>query len=386
MTNNFERIATRSPRQWLYLLGEEGVVYSEAQNRFAGLDAAGVAAYRAFDAGASLSDLRGFTDAGSFALASDDGLETIHTLSRGLFPHEDLPADWPAFDPSKYDSPRTANIEIHGIPILLEYLPATAKDLCLVYFRNCPPTTRPARCHLSIQPIENGWTIYVNGREFFPLRRKEQLGLGLMHATRSLLYAEGEYDVAFHAAMVAHGSSGVMLCAPRESGKSTLAAYLVSQGFDLLTDEPALLDLDTSSVASLRLPVSLKQGSWPFLQQEWPQLTLAPIHVRSDSTQICLLHPPVYRYPERPQRLTSIVFSQYTPSSAEQIESLSPLRTLSFLTDGGMLLARHITQDKFELFLQLLCITPSYRMRYTSLEEARTMLHGLCGRPRSPVE
>jgi len=386
MTNNLERFATTCHRQWLYLLGEEGVVYSEAQNRFAGLDAAGVAAYRAFDAGASLSDLRGFTDAGSFDLTSNDGLETIYPLSRGVFPHEDIPAEWPAFDPSKYAGPCTANIEIHGIPILLEYLPGTAEDLCLDYFWNCARTTRPARCHLSVQPIENGWAIYVNGREFFPLRRKEQLGLGLMHATRSLLYAEGEYDVAFHAAMVAHGSSGVLLCAPREHGKSTLAGYLVSQGFDLLTDEPALLELDTSSVASLRLPVSLKQGSWPFLQQEWPQLGLAPIHVRSDGTKICLLHPPLYRYPDQPQRLTSIVFSQYTPSLAAQIEPLSPLRTLSLLTDGGMLLARHITRDKFEMFLGLLCVTPSYRMRYTSLEEARTMLHGLCCRPRPPIE
>src|SRR6202000_3523612 len=270
---SFRRITTTCARQWLYLLGDEGVVYSEAQNRFAGLDAAGVAAYRAFDAGAHLEDLRS-TRADRSSSASDDGLKAIYALSRGNFSAEDARLDWPAVDKH-----RTSNIAIHNIPVLLECPAGPLEDLCHDYFRNCPLTMQPARCHLSAQHAEDGWTIYANGRELLSSLCDEQIGLGMLHAARSLLYAEAEYDVAFHAAMVADRDCGVMLCAPREAGKSTLAAYLIAQGFDLLTDEPALLNLDTGSVASLRLPVAFKEGSWSGLEHEWPQMSRARIPI-----------------------------------------------------------------------------------------------------------
>ena len=373
----FERVATTNPRQWLYLFDDEGVVFSETHSRFAGLDAAGVSAYRAFDAGARVEDLRKYNGAHNLAPASADALETIHALSQGTFPAEDASADWPVFAQSKVTNSRPANIEIYGIPVSLEYPAGPLEHLCQDYFQNCTPATQSARCHLSAQFTEKGWAILVNGREFFLLQREEQLGLGLMHAARSLLYAEGKYDVAFHAAMVAYGDCGVMLSAPREYGKSTLAAYLVSQGFDLLTDEPVLLDLNTCTAASLCLPISLKQASWSVLRPQWPQLADAPIHVRSDGMEISLVHPPIERCSAGPRPLTHIVFPQYRPSFAAQSEPLNSVHTLSLLNEGGMLLARDLAREQFEAFLKLICRTPAYKVLYSSLEDAYSMLQTL---------
>jgi hypothetical protein len=367
---DLHRIDSTCLRQSLYLLGDEGVVYSEAQNRFAGLDAAGVSAYRAFDAGVSVQDLRECRDHGGFSSPPEDDLESIHALSQGIFPVENSRVEWPLLD-----HPISANIEIHGLPVLLEYPAGPLEDLCRDYFRNCPTTTRPARCHLHARHEDYGWTICVNGRALLSQLRNEQIGLGFLHAARSLLYAEAEYDVAFHAAMVADDERGVLLCAPREAGKSTLTASLVAQGFDLMTDEPALLHLDTSSVSPLGLPVSLKEGSWTVLRHEWPQLNGAPVHVRSDGVQLRLLHPPQARLSTRPRRLTHIVFPEYNPSSETQVELLSPFRALGLLNEGGMILAGHIDRDKFEIFLRLVCITPAYAMQYASLKEAVQIVH-----------
>jgi len=371
---NFDRIATAIPGQWLYMVGEDGVVYSEDQNRFAGLCAAGVSAYRAFDLGVHVDDLERIGRANNFVSSAAEGLEAIYALSQGIFPITDNAPDWPTLNPSRLPIPSTANIEIHGIPILLEYPEGPLGDLCRDYFRSCVPSTQTARCHLSAQLTEQGWGIYVNGSKFYSLQREEQLGLGLMHATRSLLYAEGEYDVAFHAAMVADGDCGLMLCAPRECGKSTLSAYLVSGGLNLLTDEPALLDVDTRSVAPLRLPLSLKQGSWSVLPQRWVQLPHPPIHLRSDGIRICLVHPSPGGYATRPRRLTHIVFSQYSASLEAKAEWLSPVRTLSLLNEGGMLLGKHLAREQFEAFLKIVCEISAYKIRYTSLEEAHQML------------
>jgi hypothetical protein len=371
MVRSFRRMTTTCARQWLYLLGDEGVVYSEAQNRFAGLDAAGVAAYRAFDAGARMEDLR-FIHGNRPSSASDDGLKAIHALSLGNFPSEDARWDCPIVD-----KPRASNIAIHNIPVLLEYPAGPLEDLCHDYFRNCHATMQPARCRLSAQRAEDGWTIYVNGRELLSSLRDEQIGLGLLHAARSLLYAEAEYEVAFHAAMVADRDCGVMLCAPREAGKSTLAAYFMAQGFDLLTDEPALLNLDTGSVASLRLPVALKEGSWTVLQHDWPQLSRAPIHIRSDGMKIRLLHPLETGFSAHSRKLTHILFPHYHPASVAHAERLSPLHTLSLLNEGGLLLGRYFDRHRFEAFLRFVCLTPAYTIRYASIREAMHTIHDL---------
>jgi hypothetical protein len=189
-----------------------------------------------------------------------------------------------------------------------------------------------------------------------------------------MLYAEADYDLGFHAAAVANGDCGVLLCAPRECGKSTLAAYLVTHGFDLLTDEPAFLHLDTCTVSSLPLPISLKQGSWPFLQEKFPQMSSGPVHVRSDGMRISLVHPPVERRPDRSRQLTHIFFPQYLPSVKGHVERLSPLRTLELLNDGA-LLAENLERNKFEKFLDLVCRIPAHKIRYPSLKEAHEMLH-----------
>jgi hypothetical protein len=376
MTPDFEPIASSCPRQWLYLLGDEGVVYSEARNRFAGLDAAGVSAYLAFDAGAQIEDLERSVN-GRDAGAARGALEAIHALSEGIFPDDDAPADRPDVESSQLAPSQAANIEIDGIPILLEFPVGHVENLCRDYFRNCASSTRPARFRLSAQRKQNGWAVCVNGREFFSMQQGQQLGLGLMHAARSLLYAEGNYDVAFHAAVVARDDCGVMLCAPRECGKSTLAAYLVAHGFDLLTDEPALLHLETMSVSTLRFPISVKEGSWPVLQPHWPQLAGAPVHMRSDGKQIRLLHPSEERCASGPRRLTRIVFPRYNPNAQAQAEPVSPLHTLQMLIEGGMTLARDFARAQFEAFLKAILLTPAHRLQYASLHDARRMLDEL---------
>ena len=371
---NLECVPCTHPGQWLYLFEEGGVVYSEVGNRFAGLDAAGVSAYRAFDAGAQVQDLRFPGNDRGLTSAPSDALEAIHALSQGDFPGEDVPAAWPALDPSSCEDPPTATIEIDGIPVSLHYPTGHLGSLCRDYFRNCRMTLQSPRCSLSAQQEKNTWVIRVNGREFLTLEREHQIGLGLMHAARALLYAEGDYDIAFHAAMVAHGNRGIMLCAPRECGKSTLAAYLVAQGFELLADEPALLHIDTWSVQALRLPLSLKQGSWSSLREHWPQLAEAPVHVRSDGTKICLAHPTDEHRSTAPRHVTQLVFPHYSASSVPHAESLLPLHTLRLLSEGGMLLARHFTRDGFEAFLKWVCLTPAYKLEYASLQEACALL------------
>lgn len=381
-----ERVACSCAGQWLYLFGEEGgVVYSAAQGRFVGLDAAGVAAFLALDAGMPLESVQ----AASLQTEVDGEkapghiLESIYELAGGIFPSVDSPEDWPEIGASASADAAGMILEVGGIPVSVQVPRGPLEKLCGDYFQGCRRTVQPPRCYLTVQSTESqqsepGWTILVNGREFMRIAQPDQLGLGLMHAARSMQYHQGTHDVAFHAAMVADENCGLLLCAPCGSGKSTLAAYLTATGFDLLADEPALLQLDSWSVQPMPLPISLKQGSWSCLQTEWPQLGDAPIHTRSDEVPIRLLHMPEKKISPRPQRITHFVFPQYSslysPSSPPLPERLTPLRALCLLNHGGLLFARNSTEQQFERFLDLLCRTPAFTLPFSSLTYAGTAL------------
>jgi len=371
----FDCIATACNQQWLYRFGDGGVVYSQTQNRFVGLDASGILAYQAFDAGAIPRDLLASSGAGQPSTIATEALDIVFALSRGRFPEsseQEEARDWPALAP-----PKSANIEVHGIPIFVECPPQALGALCRDCFLSCPSTTRPARFHLHLRRAEASWTIFINDREFFDSVKDEQVGLGMLHAVRSLLYDEAQYDIAFHAAMVADDRHGIMLCAPRESGKSTLAAHLAAHGFTLISDEPALLHLDTASISTVEMPISLKEGTWSILAGEWPQLNDAPVHTRSDGRRIKFLHPTREAAINSPKRLTHIVFPEYSPLSAAGIEALSPLRALMLLNEGGMLLGKRMNKDVFEQFLRLISSIPAHIARYSSLQEADQMIQSV---------
>lgn len=366
--------ATSRDRHWLYRIGEEGIIYSQAQNRFAGLDAAGVLAYQAFDAGASPHDLQGFSTADHASMTAG-ALNAIFTLSQGKFPRDpniEESGDWPALETA-----RNASIEVHGVPLLVEPPYDAPGILCKDCFLSCSSTTRAARFHVSVRPAGTLWSVSINGKEVFSSIRDEQIGLGLLHAVRSLLYAEAQYDIAFHAAMLANTQHGIMLCAPRESGKSTLAAWMAAHDYTLVSDEPALLNLSTESISPVEMPLSLKEGTWSLLETVWPRLAAAPVHVRSDGKKIKFLHPPSDRVTHAPHRLTHIVIPSYSPSSPPRLEALAPLRALTVLNASGMLLGKELDKDKFESLLKLICSTPTFIAHYSSLQQADRMIQNI---------
>ena len=371
--SQFDCITTACEEQWLYRFADGGVVYSQTYNRFVGLDAAGILAYQAFDAGAAPHDLLPSNRADQ--PSTTEALDIIFALSRARFPEyseQEEARDWQALTSST-----RANVEVHGIPVLVECPPQALEVLCRDCFMSCPSTTQPARFNLRFERSLNSWTIFANDREIFASIKDEQVGLGMLHAVRSLLYSEAQYDIAFHAAMVANDRHGIMLCAPRESGKSTLSAYLAAHGFTLISDEPALLSMDTSSISSVEMPISLKEGTWSILAGEWPQISDAPIHIRSDGRRIKFLHLKRESAIKAQRRLTHIVFPEYVPSSPAYIEALSPLRTLTLLNEGGMLLGKGMNREGFEQFLKIVCSLPAFATRYSSLLEAEQMIRGV---------
>lgn len=85
--------------------------------------------------------------------------------------------------------------------------------------------------------------------------------------------------VRVHAAALADHGHGLVLAAPMEGGKTTLAAALVEAGFAYLSDEIAAFDPATLALRAYPKPLSVDPGSWAALAHLEPHVDpdLAPL-------------------------------------------------------------------------------------------------------------
>lgn len=82
-----------------------------------------------------------------------------------------------------------------------------------------------------------------------------EMGLNLSVALQCFRYA------IFHAGVVANTDGALIIAAKSGGGKSTLTAALMEEGWRLLSDEFAILDLEAASLKAYPRPVSLKNAS-----------------------------------------------------------------------------------------------------------------------------
>jgi len=80
-----------------------------------------------------------------------------------------------------------------------------------------------------------------------------------------------------HAAIVERDGRALLLPAPPGSGKSTLCAALVARGWRLLSDELALIDVDSGSAVPIPRPISLKNRSIELIGGFWPEAKMSAI-------------------------------------------------------------------------------------------------------------
>jgi hypothetical protein len=74
--------------------------------------------------------------------------------------------------------------------------------------------------------------------------------------------------IVLHAAALSHRDNGLILCGQSGSGKSSLAAWLVANGLQYLTDEVIVLPNDGQEISGFCRSVILKSGS-AFIWQRW---------------------------------------------------------------------------------------------------------------------
>ncbi len=153
-------------------------------------------------------------------------------------------------------------------------------------YRHLPEPSNSGPCIQIWQSDELG-IIKVNGeqgrivlRDMLPASFRYGLVESILHRTECIV---------LHCASLIKDDRAILLLGQSGAGKSTLAMFASQHGLELGGDDIALFDPESGSILPLALPLTLKQGSWPFIKSSvWCHERHEPV-LREDEVEVIYL-------------------------------------------------------------------------------------------------
>lgn len=190
-------------------------------------------------------------------------------------------------------------------------------------------------------------------------------------ALNSCVSSRANRYLIIHSAVVEKDGQAAILPAPTGSGKSTLCAALVSKGWRLLSDELALVRLDSGELVPLPRPISLKNASIDIIRRYAPGAVFSREVADTVKGTIAHMKAPagsVARAAE-PARPAWIIFPKYQAGAAPALEPLAPARAFMDLA-GNAFNYSLLGAEGFDAMARLIDSTSSYSFTYSALDDA----------------
>lgn len=136
-----------------------------------------------------------------------------------------------------------------------------------------------------------------------------------------------------HASVLVKDGKAILFPATPGSGKSTLATYFGLRGWQLFSDEMAVIHHDTNTVVPVHRPASLKNKSIDIIKRLSPEATFSETTLGTHKGDIA--HVKVQTRAEfnrlSEAKVTAVVFPKFDPNLALTIEQLSQVDGFSKL-------------------------------------------------------
>lgn len=165
---------------------------------------------------------------------------------------------------------------------------------------------------------------YLDGQSpFLPLPASQaypllEWGMNWCIAQHSLHY------LSLHAAVLEKNGCTVIMPAESGSGKSTLTAILANNGWRLLSDEMALIDIDKPFVTPLARPISLKNNAISLIQNHFPKAQFSEVVDDTNKGTIAHMKPSqesVSQIFER-AKANTLIFPKFKAKSPTELTAL----------------------------------------------------------------
>jgi HprK-related kinase A len=186
--------------------------------------------------------------------------------------------------------------------------------------------------------------------------------------------------LTIHCAVVAKGSRALLMPAPSGSGKSTLCAALALSGWRLLSDELALIDPTTLTIASLARPVSLKNRSIDVTRHRaGPHALGSTVHDTVKGTVAYLTPPRSAVQDNTPATPHWVLVPTYDEqASSTTLEAMTRGATMMQLVDNAFNYSVH-GRHGFETLSHVVEGCGGWRLRYADMDDALERLNACTG-------
>jgi len=226
---------------------------------------------------------------------------------------------------------------------------------------------------IDVKREDNHYEILLNGEKDSEVYDKKHLVPLLYDLVRIHYYQTHDFLVAMHAAALTYKGHLLILPGTSGVGKSTLASYLMYNGFKLYSDELTVIN-SQNEIVPLPLCSTIKEGSWEFVSGFMPTVNTLEHHLRFDKQKIKYVVPPSIAYKEESIQNSCILFPQYKKGSQTLLNPLSTVEALALLINSQYHLIDPKNFDKVYEFLLFISNSKLLRLTYCDADEALNIL------------
>jgi hypothetical protein len=201
----------------------------------------------------------------------------------------------------------------------------------------------------------------------------------LFQAVLTSLNTGARWLAIIHGGSVSLDGRAAILAGTSGSGKSTLGAYLVSRGFDYLSDDMVAVNGD-GKVPPWPVPLSIKDGSWSVLAPHLPQLETISSEAMWGRT-MKFLPAAQSLWDQEPNHAAALIFPKFGARvAATRMTPLTPPEALQLLMSDRIWLGYPMRAESVERFLGWLEHIPAYELSYGSFENVERCIREAIGR------
>ena len=162
------------------------------------------------------------------------------------------------------------------------------------------------------------------------------------------------------------------------SGKSTLTATLLKNGYQLINDDVVPVNHD-GSVSAINTPLKIKSGAWALIGKLYPQLEAMPTIERQDGIHLKYLPitaekccPPGSTYP-----VDLLISPQYAPNLTPHSIRLTSSQALAAILSANPSFPHTFSSDYFQQIVDWVSSLQAFNLRYRDSQEALLLLEQL---------
>jgi hypothetical protein len=341
-----------APQTQLFILGDEGVLFNEANGTLHRLNQAAARNWCALEAGWGWERIA--ADAATArGIATDTAMAELrelaaHWIGEGLLRDiVEASAAGPRLDPTRFAF-RSRDYRLLDTVVRLVFgddgLEALIAPALAHIEVDCAGVTPAAT--MTIFRILEWYYIFAGDDPLLLSDTPRKLVPKLKAEMMTRAIAGHDHILHLHSAAVMLGDRLVLFPAPSGSGKSLLAARLLSLGAVYFSDETVLLRCN-GTVRPVPTALSVKVGGLALLTTHFPELCHLPEHDREDGVTVRYLPPPRASLPppERSARPALLVFPRHAPGDAVQMRPLRPADALGRLLGECLAIPRRLDTE-----------------------------------------